>query len=87
MKIFKIGGSVITDKAIYRKAKMETIERIAGVLSGMGEMVIVHGGGSFGHIKAREFGFPGRLDEGGNRMGVAIVHRDMVDLNSLVSSA
>ncbi len=86
MIIVKLGGSIITDKSRYhtfRKTRTSTIIRELSRLED--DMVIVHGGGSFGHIMAKEYGLPGILDEK-RRIGTAIVHKDMVDLNQMVTS-
>ncbi|KAA8922320.1 isopentenyl phosphate kinase [Thermoplasma sp.] len=84
MIILKMGGSVITDKSTYRTAKPDAIRKIVGVLSGLNDIVcIVHGGGSFGHIKAREYGLPGPKTEMSS-MGYSIVHRDMEELDLMV---
>ena len=63
MHIIKLGGSVITAKGRYRtfmqKATSRIIEEIAQIKD---QIIIVHGGGSFGHIPAHRYGIPGKLD-------------------------
>ncbi|MCL5793899.1 MAG: isopentenyl phosphate kinase [Candidatus Thermoplasmatota archaeon] len=87
MIIFKLGGSVITKKDEYRIPRMETLRNILRVVDKFqGKKIIVHGGGSFGHIKAKEFEIPGRVTPN-TRKGYAVIHRDMTDLNQLVVSA
>lgn len=55
MIIVKLGGSVITDKAEYRRFRADTVARLASEIASSGERVIVvHGAGSFGHILAKE---------------------------------
>ncbi|MCR3883118.1 MAG: uridylate kinase, partial [Methanothrix sp.] len=57
IKILKIGGSVLTDKARLESARFEVVERIAAEIAGAGEgLILVHGAGSFGHIHAKNFG-------------------------------
>lgn len=86
MIIVKLGGSIITDKSRYRVFRKRTTGLIIKELADIGgPMAIVHGGGSFGHIMAREYGIPGKLDEK-RRIGAAIIHKDMVDLNQMVTS-
>jgi len=59
--VLKVGGSVITDKSRPFSIRMGVIDRvsreIAAVLSERRDLklVLVHGGGSFGHFVASEF--------------------------------
>ncbi len=55
--ILKIGGSVITDKSGELAAKTEDINRIAEEIkrAEVDNLVIVHGGGSFGHPTAQKW--------------------------------
>ncbi|MCY0851538.1 MAG: isopentenyl phosphate kinase [Thermoplasma acidophilum] len=87
MMILKIGGSVITDKSAYRTARTHAIRSIVKVLSGIEDLVcVVHGGGSFGHIKAMEFGLPGPRNPRSS-IGYSMVHRDMEQLDLMVIDA
>ncbi len=59
--ILKIGGSVVTDKSkpfsIRRKIIRRISEEVAtAIKSGCPPLVIVHGGGSFGHPVAQRYG-------------------------------
>ncbi len=86
MIIVKLGGSIITDKSRYhtfRKTRTATIIRELSKLDE--EMIIVHGGGSFGHIMAKEYELPGGLNDK-RSIGAATIHKDMVDLNQMVTS-
>lgn len=81
MIIVKMGGSVITDKSRYRTFKRETAKKIVDVITDLEEeLILVHGGGSFGHIMAKRYGFPGPVN-GKNERGVAIIHNDMGSLD------
>ena len=81
MILVKLGGSVITVKGRYRYYRPKAVQEILRELKRKDEpFVLVHGGGSFGHIKAREYGIPGEITEK-RRMGYSVIHRDMVDLN------
>jgi isopentenyl phosphate kinase len=86
MHIIKLGGSVITAKGRYRtfmqKATSRIIEEIAQIKD---QIIIVHGGGSFGHILAHRYGIPGKLDSK-KLAGFSRIHMDMLDLNSRVCS-
>jgi isopentenyl phosphate kinase len=81
IKILKIGGSVLTDKARLESARFEVVERIAAEIAGAGEgLILVHGAGSFGHIHAKNFGLVERFSP----EGVLQTHRSVVRLNDLV---
>lgn len=85
MLIVKLGGSVITDKSRYLAFRDEATRKIIEILSEIDEdKIIVHGGGSFGHIKAKEYGIPGKVDAG-RLEGFSIVHGDMAKLNLRVT--
>ena len=80
--LVKLGGSVITDKSKKYVFKEKTVRRLANEIKNSGEkVIIVHGAGSFGHILAKKY----RLDKGfihdRQVKGVAIVQRDVKDLN------
>lgn len=84
MFLVKLGGSVITVKGRYRYFRPKAVQEIIGELKKKGEpFVLVHGGGSFGHIKAKEYGIPGAITED-RKMGYSIIHRDMVELNQRI---
>ncbi len=85
MKIIKIGGSIITSKEKYLQANYDNIRRIAKELSEVNDnFILIHGAGSFGHIKAIEFG----LDKEGPTIGkekeISKVLRDVQFLNSII---
>jgi isopentenyl phosphate kinase len=56
--IIKIGGSVITDKKQgVLKVKMNELDRIVKELGSItSKLIVVHGGGSFGHMLAKLYG-------------------------------
>lgn len=59
LKILKIGGSVITDKSrgFFEKAREEEMIRIAEEIgANPGNLIIIHGAGSFGHPYVEKFG-------------------------------
>lgn len=87
MFLVKLGGSVITVKGRYRYYRHKAVQEIIYELKGKKEpFVLVHGGGSFGHIKAKEYGIPGAVSEE-RKGGYAIIHKDMVDLNQRIIGA
>ena len=85
MIVVKIGGSLITDKSRYRTFRRSAAEKIVSAISRENPAVVVHGGGSFGHIASRKYNLPGPLTEQ-NAIGGAIVKNDMADLNNRVVS-
>lgn len=59
--ILKLGGSVVTDKRVPFFFRREVVEAIGGVLRRVGEpLVLIHGGGSFGHPVAKRYGLGAR---------------------------
>ncbi len=79
MLLIKLGGSVITDKRIYRRFRESAVERIAAQLP-RENLLIVHGGGSFGHHLAKEYGITSGFEKG-KREGFAKIGFDMEELN------
>ncbi len=70
---------MISNKANYREFRYAAVESIASNLPKR-DLIIVHGGGSFGHILARKH----RITEGykpWKTEGFAKIGRDMMDLN------
>lgn len=78
----KIGGSVITDKAVPYTAKIDTIRAIAKVLATVkSPMLISHGVGSFAHTSAAKYGGKKGYT---SRLGIAQVARDAQEINRIV---
>ncbi len=85
MNILKLGGSIITNKEKYLEPNLENIKRIATELSRInGKYILVHGAGSFGHIKALEFGLEKEIIVNGKEINISKVMRDVEYLNSIV---
>jgi len=87
--ILKIGGSVITDKNGELAAKTDHINRIAEEIkrADIDNLVIVHGGGSFGHPTAKKWGIKEGLKEPTQKLGFAETHHVMTVLNGLMMDA
>ena len=86
--IVKLGGSVITDKSRPFKVKLAVIRRLARELKVVkGPLIVVHGGGSFGHPLASKY----RIAEGYKKrrqlIGISLTHRAMEKLNSYLIEA
>jgi len=84
--ILKIGGSVITDKNGELAARTEVINRLAEETekANVKNLIIVHGGGSFGHPTAQKYGIKEGLREEAQKVGFAETHHVMTVLNGLV---
>jgi len=85
--VLKLGGSVIT-----AKDKPETVDEaalsraVAAVAESDASIVIVHGGGSFGHHHAAEHGVS-TTNGTHDGTGALAIHEAMVDLNQTVVAA
>src|SRR5512141_432634 len=88
--ILKIGGSAITDKTGELAAKTEIINRLAEEIkrADLDNLIIVHGGGSFGHQTAKKYNLKdGYQDDPTRKFGFAETHHIMKVLNGLVMDA
>ena len=87
--VLKIGGSVITDKDGELAAKTEIINRLAEEIAKakLSSLILVHGGGSFGHPTAKKWGIKEGFKEAGQMLGFAETHHVMTVLNGLVMDA
>ena len=87
--ILKIGGSVITDKNGELAAKTEIINRIAEEITKAksSSLILIHGGGSFGHPTAKKWGLKEGFKEPGQMLGFAETHHVMTVLNGLLMDA
>ena len=55
--IVKLGGSVVTDKKVAFSYREKAVRGLGKAMAASGlRMVVVHGGGSFGHAVARKYG-------------------------------
>lgn len=86
--IVKLGGSVITDKCKPFKVKQNVIKRLARELAAAKEsLVVVHGGGSFGHPLASKYKIAEGYKSKNQLMGLSLTHRAMERLNAEVIEA
>ncbi|MBS7633956.1 hypothetical protein KEJ34_00405, partial [Candidatus Bathyarchaeota archaeon] len=87
--MLKLGGSVITVKDKVLTPNTEAINRLAGEIadSKVSHLVIVHGGGGYGHSIAAKYkiaeGFKGKHQ----LIGFSETHNAMVSLNKLIVEA
>ena len=84
--VMKIGGSVITDKSVELTPRTQVIDRLADETqkAGVKGLVIVHGGGSFGHPAAQRNAIKDGSKNPGQIIGFAETHHYMTVLNGLV---
>lgn len=83
--IVKLGGSVITDKRRPFVVRRTTLRRLAHELAAAKEpLVLIHGGGSFGHPVASKYGIAGGYKNKNQLMGMSLTHRAMERLNANV---
>ncbi|MDR0797209.1 MAG: acetylglutamate kinase, partial [Nitrososphaerota archaeon] len=89
--ILKLGGSAITDKTVESSPKNEIINRLAGEIkrADLDNLIIVHGGGSFGHPTAAKYGIQCGYKEENltQKFGYAETHHMMTILNGIVMDA
>src|SRR5512133_692990 len=88
--ILKLGGSAITDKAEEAKPHTDINNRLAEEIkrADLDNLIIVHGGGSFGHPTAAKYGIKdGYKEDPTQKLGFAETHHVMTVLNGLVMDA
>nr|MDO8115266.1 isopentenyl phosphate kinase [Candidatus Sigynarchaeota archaeon] len=82
--IIKLGGSCFSDKKILRSLHIDVLDSISKQLQGMNvPIVVVHGGGSYGHPVAKKYEIQKGRQPGvpNQSMGFCLTHEAMVDLN------
>lgn len=89
MIVLKIGGSVITHKERRMTANHDNIRRISEEIatSRARGLILIHGGGSFGHPLAEEYGIQRGIHSEEQLIGVSKIHGAMVALNRMVVEA
>jgi isopentenyl phosphate kinase len=85
LALIKMGGSVVTFKDRPLSANNAAINGIARAISSLKgiPIILVHGGGSFGHYWSVRYGMhtrPARYDA----HGISVVHQSMVTLNQII---
>ncbi len=88
--ILKLGGSAITDKSAVASPKTEIINRLAEEIkrADLDNLIVVHGGGSFGHPSAAKYNIKdGYKEDPTQKFGFAETHHMMTVLNGLVMDA
>jgi isopentenyl phosphate kinase len=87
--VLKIGGSVITDKSGELAARTGEIDRLTQEIqeANVKNLLIVHGGGSFGHPVAERYAIRDGYKEEGQKIGFSETHHYMTVLNGLFMDA
>ena len=89
LTVLKLGGSVITVKDKTLTPNNSAIRRLAKEIanSGCSPLIIVHGGGSFGHPIAAEYRITEGFKDENQMVGFSKTHNAMVKLNMLIVEA
>ena len=93
MIFLKLGGSLITEKAIERKAHRAVIKRLAGEIAAYAAspqaepLLLGHGSGSFGHHAAARFQTHQGASTSQDWHGVNQVWQAAAELNQIVTAA
>jgi len=84
--VLKLGGSVITEKAKPLTPNLKAVKRLAEEISDakVTSLVVVHGGGSFGHPVASMYKIAEGFADKGQLVGFSKTHEAMVSLNKIV---
>lgn len=87
MIVLKLGGSVVTDKSSPETVAEGRLARAADAIAEYdGDLVVVHGGGSFGHTHAERHGVT-TTDGTDDARAVVDIHGAMKELNATVVGA
>jgi isopentenyl phosphate kinase len=89
VQVLKLGGSVLTVKDEPMTADQESIRRLAEEIKAAWPtpLILVHGGGSFGHPVAEKYGIADGFISERQLPGYAKTHQAMVALNSIIMDA
>ena len=84
--MLKLGGSVITEKGRAFSHNISVIERIVKEIyeSKVSSLIIIHGGGSYGHPIANYHGIADGFKERKQLLGFSKTHEAMVSLNKIL---
>ncbi len=84
MILIKLGGSIITNKEKPLSPRKKTIDNLTKSLRKISEpMIIVHGGGSYGHYWSIKYDMHTKEKKYDLR-GVAIIKNSMIELNKII---
>jgi isopentenyl phosphate kinase len=85
MKILKLGGSVVTRKDKTMTPNLENIHRLSREIGNTdAELVLIHGGGSYGHPLAKKYDIVQGHKGFEQLIGFSETHQAMLKLNGLI---
>lgn len=88
MIILKLGGSLLTDKTKKFSIRTKVLRRVASEIKAADKrVIIVHGGGSFGHPIASKYGLSEGFRKKSQLQGVALTRAAMGKFNQMVVEA
>jgi isopentenyl phosphate kinase len=88
MILIKAGGSAITDKRMPFSIKDGSLHRLAREISGTEEdLIICHGGGSFGHPLALRYNIIGKIETDEQKQGISKINIAMRRLSNVLAEA
>jgi isopentenyl phosphate kinase len=89
LTVLKLGGSVITKKEKSLAANLNAIERLSHEISEakVSRLILVHGGGSFGHPLAMKYALKDGYKDKSQLLGFSKTRQAMETLNKLVIDA
>lgn len=84
--VLKIGGSIITDKTGELAARTKAMNRLTEEIqrAKVQNLIVIHGGGSFGHPVAQKYRIKEGFKEESQKIGFAETHHVMTVLNGLL---
>lgn len=84
LALIKLGGSIVTHKDVPLSANKAATAKILKTLSSVKmPMILIHGGGSFGHYWSVKYDIHSKPDFYDPR-GIATVHESMISLNEII---
>jgi isopentenyl phosphate kinase len=85
--VVKLGGSVITDKKVAFSYKGRAVRGLGKAMAASGvPIVVVHGGGSFGHAMAAKYGLSSRRSSRSPE-GVSETRQAMLELDAKICAS
>lgn len=89
LTLVKLGGSVITVKEKLLTPNIVAIRRLAKEIaeSRVEELMIIHGGGSFGHPLAKQYAIQEGYKDHSQLKGINKTHQAMLQLNKILVDA
>jgi isopentenyl phosphate kinase len=86
MQILKLGGSIVTIKNKHLSANILNISRLSKEISKAKpeNLIIVHGGGSFGHPIAKEYSILDGYTDYNQLIGFSKTRQAMIKLNNII---